>query len=361
MDLFAPEEIARARAYHRPLYWALGLDVVLELGVLAAIAFGPPGDWLAAAVGGAWWARVIEWAALVAGVETIVRLPLSAWRGWLYERRWGFSTQTLGGWASDRVKGLVVGVAISSAGLLLLFWTVRSWPGGWAAVAAPGAAGFVLLLSLAAPLLFERLFNRFVPLPDAELAGELQELSRRAEVPVRTILVSDASRRTRKHNAYVSGLGPTRRLVLFDTLLEDVPREELRGVVAHELGHRRHRHVAVGTLLGMAGAAAAVLVVWGVLSWHGSAGPREVPLVLFTFSLLELAGMPLGTWVSRRWERTADRFAVELTRDGAALERMHRRLALANLADLDPPRLLYALLFTHPTPPERIAAARMGS
>jgi STE24 endopeptidase len=369
-DLFAPEEIERARAYHRPLYRALGFDLVLQVGALAAIAFGPPGDWLAGAAGGSWWARVVELAALVSGVETLVRLPLSAWSGWLYERRWGFSTQTLRGWLLDRAKSLVAGVAVSSLGLLLLLGAIREWPGLWPAVAAPGAALFVLALSLLAPLLFERLFNRFWPLPDRALAGELTELSQRAGVPVRTILVSDASRRTRKHNAYVSGLGPTRRLVLFDTLLADVPQEELRGVVAHELGHRRHRHMAAGTALGMAGAAGAVLVVWGVLSWHGllsAAGahgagdPRVVPVVLFVFLLLELGALPFGTWVSRRWERTADRFALELTGYGATLEQMHRRLALANLADLDPPRLLYALLFTHPTPPERIAAARMGS
>ena len=369
-DLFAQEEIERARAYHRPLYRALGLDLVLELGVLAAIAFGPPGGWLSGATGGAWWARTIEWAALVAGVGTLVRLPLSAWSGWLYERRWGFSTQTLRGWLWDKAKGLVVGVAVSGLALLLLLWTIRAWPGAWPAVAAPGAAFFVLVLSLLAPLLFERLFNRFWPLPDAELAGELRELSSRAGVPVRRILVSDASRRTRKHNAYVSGLGPTRRLVLFDTLLEEAPREELRGVVAHELGHRRHRHVAAGTLLAMVGAAAAVLVVWGLLSWHGllaavgtdgPGDPRVIPLVLLASSLLELGALPFGTWVSRSWERSADRFALQLTHDGAALEQMHRRLALANLADLDPPKLLYALLFTHPTPPERIAAARMGS
>lgn len=360
-DLFAPEEIQRARSYHRPLYRALVVDLVLELGVLAAIVFGPPGDWLAGAVGGAWWARVVEWVALVSGIETLVRLPLSAWRGWLYERRWGFSTQSLRSWLWDQAKGLVVGVALSSAGLVLLFGATRAWPGGWPAVAAPGAAGFVLVLSLLAPLLFERLFNRFWPLPDASLAGELRELSERAEVPVRTILVADASRRTRKHNAYVSGLGPTRRLVLFDTLLEEAPREELRGVVAHELGHRRHRHVAAGTTLAMAGAALAVLVVWGALSWRGADDARAVPLVLLTFAVLELVGLPFGAWVSRRWERTADRFALELTNDGHALEQMHRRLAVANLADLDPPPLLYALLFTHPTPPERIAAARMGS
>jgi Zn-dependent protease with chaperone function len=369
-DLFAPEEIERARAYHRPLYFALGADLVLEGVVLALIVFGPPGDWLAGAVGGSWWAQTIEWTALVAGVSTLVRLPLSAWRGWLYERRWGFSTQTFRGWLWDRAKGLVVGVAISSLGFVLLLGAIRTWPRAWPAIGAVGAALFVLVLSLAAPLLLERLFNRFWPLPDLELAGELRELSNRAGVPVRTILVADASRRTRKHNAYVSGLGPTRRLVLFDTLLEDAPRGELRGVVAHELGHRRHRHVAAGTALAMGGAAAAVLILWGVLSWNallsvagasGPGDPRVVPLVLLTFFVLELVGLPFGSWVSRRWERTADRFAVELTHDGAAMEQMHRRLALANLADLDPPRLLYALLFTHPTPPERIAAARMGA
>jgi STE24 endopeptidase len=369
-DLFAREEIERARAYHRPLYQALAADLLLELGVLLAIVFGPPGDWLFGATGGPWWARAIELAALVAGVGTLVRLPLSAWRGWLYERRWGFSTQTLRGWLWDRVKGLVVGVALSGLGLVALVWSARAWPAWWPAVAAPGAAALTLVLSLLAPLLFERLFNRFWPLPEPSLAQELRQLSERAGVPVRTMLVTDASRRTRKHNAYVSGLGPTRRLVVFDTLLDDAPPGELRGVVAHELGHRRHRHVAAGTLLGMAGAAAAVLILRGVLWWDGlvaaagAAGPRDpriVPLVLLLFWLLGLVALPFETRLSRRWERVADRFALQLTGDGEALEAMYRRLALANLADLDPPPLLYELLFTHPTPPERVAAARLSS
>jgi STE24 endopeptidase len=369
-DLFARAEIERARRYHRPLYRALAADLLLELGVLLAIVFAPPGDWLFDAVGGPWWARTIELAALVAGVGTLVRLPLSVWRGWVYERRWGFSTQTLRGWLWDRVKGLVVGVGLTGIALTALVGSARASPQWWPLIAAPGAAALAFVLTLLAPIVFERLFNRFWPLPDASLASELRELSERAGVPVRTLLVTDASRRTRKHNAYVSGLGPTRRLVLFDTLLDDSSRGELRGVVAHELGHRRHRHVASGTLLAMTGAAGAVLILWGLLSWDGlvsAAGasgpgdPRAVPLVLLVMWLLELTALPFETWLSRRWERAADRFALDLTGDGEAIEQMHRRLALANLADLDPPPLLYKLLFTHPTPPERIAAARLSS
>jgi Zn-dependent protease with chaperone function len=367
VDSFAEEEIERARKYHRPLYIALFVDWGLQLGVLAAIVFGPPGDWLWAATGGPWWARTLELTALVLGALTLVRLPLSAWRGWARERRWGFSTQTFRAWLWDVVKGLVLGAVLTGIALTALVWTARTWPTWWPAVAAPGAAVLTLVLTLFAPLLFERLFNRFWPLPDEELSRELRELSERARVPVRTMLVTDASRRTTKHNAYVSGLGPTRRLVLFDTLLEDAPRGELRGVVAHELGHRRFGHIAQGTALAMLGAAAGVLVLWLVFEWDGlvsAAGatgpgdPRAVPLAMLVLWVLEIAALPFETWLSRRWERQADRFALELTHDGPALEAMHRRLALANLADLDPPRVLYVLLFTHPTPPERIAAAQ---
>jgi STE24 endopeptidase len=366
-DLFAVEEIERARRYHRPLYLALALDWALQVGLLAAIAFGPPGDWLDGATGGPWWARTLELVALVLGVSTLVRLPLSAWRGWAHERRWGLSKQSLGAWLWDVAKGLVLGALLTGLALVGLVWTGRAWPEWWPAVAAPAAAVLTLVLTLLAPLLFERLFNRFWPLQDEALARDLRALSDRAGVPVRTMLVTDASRRTTKHNAYVSGLGPTRRLVLFDTLLSDAPRAELRGVVAHELGHRRFRHVAFGTALAMAGAVAAVLALRVVFAWDGlveaagADGPgdfRIVPLVLLVLWLLELGALPFETWLSRRWERVADRFALDLTLDGEALEQMHRRLALANLADLDPPALLYALLFTHPTPTERIAAAR---
>src|SRR5919204_222642 len=228
--------------------------------------------------------------------------------------------------------------------------------GSWLYDGVPGAAFPALVVGFTAPIVLEPLFNRFAPLRDEELADRLRALARRAGVPVRDVLVADASRRTRKVNAYVSGLGATRRVVLFDTLLPETEPRQVELVVAHELGHRRARHVVKGTVVGMLGAVVVVVVLWALVADLGDL--RNAPLVLLVASALELVGLPAAAAVSRRWEREADRFSLDVTRDPEAFETAHRELATANLSDLHPPRPVYALLFTHPTPPERIAAGR---
>ena len=367
--LFGDDELERARRYHRPLYVARLADLALGLALLAMLAFGSPGDALYASVETLpWWLRALVFAALVATLSFLVRLPVSFWRGYLREKRWGFSTQSMGGWLSDRAKSLVVGVSLTTVSLFGLFALARAFPGAWPLVAAAGAAALVLFLSFLAPVVFEPLFNRYVPLRDRVLADELRELAERAGVPVRDVLVADASRRTTKQNAYVSGLGHTRRVVLWDTLLARSDPHEVRLVVAHELAHRRYRHVALGTLLGMAAVAFFVLALWlllrdsRVLATAGAgdaADPRLAPLVLLVGEILELVALPFAAALSRRFERAADRFFLDLTGDADAFVSVHRSLARANLADLDPPRALYLLFFTHPTPPERIASARV--
>jgi STE24 endopeptidase len=367
-QLFTPEELERARLYHRPLYIALLVDTTLALVVLSLLVFTRLGSWLYALVEELpWWGRALVFPILVLGVLTLLRLPLSFWRGHVRERGWGFSTQTTRGWLLDRAKGFAIAAVLTAVAVLSFVALARALPSVWPAVAAPGAALFVLALGFVAPIVLEPLFNRFRPLDDPALAGELRALGESAGVPVRDVLVADASRRTRRENAYVSGLGATRRVVLFDNLLEASEPRQIRLVVAHELGHRRARHVERGTLLAMAGAATVVLVLWGLLSWpalleaigaFGPGDPRVAPFLLLVVSVFELLGLPLGAALSRRWEREADRSSLELTRDPEAFESAHRRLARANLADLEPPPAVYALLFSHPTPPERIAAAR---
>jgi Zn-dependent protease with chaperone function len=337
------------------LYWAAAVDVAIEASVLAALVWSRAG---AALDPGSlpWWGRTPAYAAIVVAVSAAVRAPLALWSGLIRERRWGFSTQRWPSWVVDLAKAVGVNIVFAAAALFGLVGLARALPGWWAAPAAAAFAFAALLLSFVAPLVLEPLFNRYSPLQDAALAGELRRLAERAGAPVRDVLVEDTSRRTRKANAYVSGLARTRRVVVSDTLLEQAPPAEVRLVVAHELGHRRERHVLLGTLLAMVGAVTATVVVWALLGTR-VADPHRVPLVLLIGLGIGLTSLPAVTAVSRRWERAADRYSLELTGDRAAYETAFRRLARTNLTDLDPPRPLYLLLFTHPTTPERLAAA----
>ena len=367
-QLFSAEEIERAHAYHRPLYLAWPAGVALDVALLAALAFSGLGDVLFDPFEGLpWWAQTLVISAIAIGLTTLLTLPLSVWAGYLRERAWGFSTQSAGSWVADRAKGLCVGLVLGGASLLGLVALARRLPRSWPLAACVAAATLILLLSFVGPQILEPIFNRFAPLQDEELAGSLHRLAADAGIPVEHVLVADASRRTTKQNAYVSGFGRTRRLVLYDTLLEEGRPRELRLVLAHELGHRRAGHLVKGTVLAAAGAVGFVLLLWALLQSSallsalgvdGAGDPTVVPFVLLLGTVIQLAAAPPGTALSRRWEREADRISLELTDDPVAFEQVMRRLAHANLADLDPPRLAYVALFSHPTPPERIMAAR---
>lgn len=367
-QIFDSEQVERARRYHRPAYLARVAGIALGLLVLGLLSFGALGDWLFGLVDGLpWWGEAIAFSALVTLAGSLVATPIAFWRGYLYERRWGFSTQTLGGWLSDRAKGVAIGMALTVIPMFGLIASVHVFPSWWPFFAALGGAAIVFVVTYLAPVLLEPVFNRFAPLRDDALAEDLRQLADRAGVPVRDVLVADASRRTTKHNAYVSGIGKTRRVVVWDTLLGRGEPGEVRLVVAHELGHRRFRHVAIGTAIAMGGTALFVLGLWGLFQWDallaaigadGPGDPRVIPFVLLAGTVAELALRPFALALSRRWERDADRFSLELTGDPEAYEATHRNLALSNLGDLDPPKAAYLFFFSHPTAPERLAAGR---
>jgi STE24 endopeptidase len=353
---FSHADVERAARYHRPRYVALFVDLLLSVAVLAILRWAWLGPWRL--VDGLGWAgSAAAYAAIVGLALGIVRLPVSYWRGYVQETRFGFSTQSRAGWAADFAKGEAIGLV-----LLVGFWTGlvalgRAFPSAWPAAAAAVLGAAVFLLAFVAPLVLEPVFNRFAPLADERLARELREVAERAGVPVRDVLVADASRRSTKLNAYVSGLGKTRRVVVYDTLLDAADEGQLKLVVAHELGHRRERHVAKLTVGAVAATALLPVLLWAILGSR-AVSPRELPLVLLVTYALRTPALPFGAWVSRRYERAADRFALELTHDLPAYERTHVELARANLGDLAPPRLVYWLLFSHPTAPERLAYGR---
>lgn len=338
MTGFTTQEMARARSYHRPRYVALLLDLVLSaavLGLLTQLSLpllaAPPA---------------------IGTIAAAARLPVAWWR-YHHDRAWGFATQSPQGWAVDRGKEIVIDALLLLVALAPLFWLARRFPHGWVWPTAIGAALLVFLLGFLAPVVLEPVFNRFRPLEDEALARRLHALAEEAGAPVRAILVADASRRTTKTNAYVSGIGKTRRVVLWDTLLA-TPEEQVAVVLAHELGHRVRRHVAVLTALAMAGAAGFVIVL-RLLRPHPV--PRDTAFILLLGLALELALLPAGSALARRFERVADRFSLDLTGDRAAYRALHHDLATTNLSDLSPPKWLYYWMFSHPTAPERLSDA----
>jgi STE24 endopeptidase len=222
-------------------------------------------------------------------------------------------------------------------------------------------------VSYAYPVVVEPLFNDFEPMAAGPLRDDLLALAERDGVAVDDVLVADASRRSTALNAYVSGFGGTRRIVVYDTLLAEAPPEEVRAIVAHELGHADAGDVPLGTLLAALAAAAATLGVALVLTWPAAlrragvgsaADPRAAALVLATVSLLAALATPAESAISRSIEARADRHALDLAEQPNAFISVQQRLALTNVADLDPPALRQWFFGTHPTAPERIAAAR---
>ena len=358
----------RERSYHDPRYRVILADLLLGLAVTGVLSFTAAGqdvlgivDGVPAVVG------AFLLGVLIVVLSALVRLPLTVWLGLLHERRFGFSRESTAAFALDRLKGVTIGSVLTGTALAGLVLCARAFPSAWPLVAGAGAAVLVLVLSFVAPVVLEPIFNRFRPLEDSGLRAAVLRLADRSGVPVREVLVADASRRTTKLNAYVSGLGATRRVVLYDTLVEKASEPEVLTVVAHELGHRRYRHVALGTAIAMAGAAAYVVVLWallssqGVLDAIGASGPGDAMIAAFALlvgSLLGLAAAPLHAALSRRWEYACDRFALEQTGDLGAFELAFGQLSESNLPDSSPPHLAYLWLFSHPTIPERVAAAR---
>lgn len=351
---FTPAELRRGAEYTRPQL-LLGLaGGMVDLSALALLVRRPPGVLrrLAGPGGGA------LAAAGLAGSGTLLALPLRA----VARRRGlraGLVTQSWGGWALDLAKSAAIELPLAGTVGAGVSWARGRWPRMWWLPAAGAAAGLGGGLAVLGPALLDPLFNRFDALEDGEARREVLELAERAGVRVRQVLRVDASRRTTAANAYVAGMGPTRRVVLFDTLLDRYPQEELAVVVAHELAHAAGRDVARSVLFGLLTAPLGALAVDRVARAlrPAASGAEALPaLALGAMAVGAVVGTPAGR-LSRSVERRADAVALELTGRPDALIAFWRRIAVQNLADVAPPRWVRALLSTHPSTVERIGVA----
>ena len=364
-----PLRQAEARAYcragrmrgrlHRAVLVPLAIAAMFG-GARIARALGTPGPLVLDAAVYAWAAIVALW---------LGGLPF-ALNGERAARRAGLSLQRLPGWFADQAKGLAISAVVAPPALWGLVAALREWPHGWWVPVTIGSIGVELLFTIVTPVLIVPLFLRSHPLPAGPLADDLHALAARAGVRVRALRVLEASAKMSGSNAFVAGVGPTRRIMLFDNLLGDDPETErqmaeTRSVLAHELGHhasgdlwRMSAASAVGTAIALAAVAAALTRLPDALA-HRSAGAFAMLPALFVCAALVqiVTGVALGAY-SRRRERAADAYGVELIGDGEPFARAMESLCATNLSELRPPRLEQWLGASHPPPYERIARAR---
>ncbi|MFN3649520.1 MAG: M48 family metallopeptidase [Armatimonadota bacterium] len=299
---------------------------------------------------------------------TVCSLPLSFYSSYLLPHQYGLSNQTAAGWVQDALKGYALTAVIGSPVVALLYWSLRRsprlwWVGFWVAC-IPLLIAAVLLT----PLVVDPLFNRYRPLPESPLRESLLEMAERAGIENSRVFEVDASTRTKAVNAYVTGIGGSARIVLWDTLLEKLDDDEVVAVMAHEMGHYVERHVVIGLGASIVGTLLVFILVdrggrrilarrgdrWRVRGLDDLAG---FPLVLLLVSAINFFGAPVENAVSRTIERRADDFSLRLTGDGRAAASAFVKLSEANLSHPAPPPFIELWLFSHPPLNERIEKA----
>jgi STE24 endopeptidase len=361
--LFSAAQLDRADGFAHRTDWIGWASLAVRLLAACWLGFSRRGRALFARLPGPWWlAIVLAVAAFEVGLR-VLTLPFAV----LLRRQllaYGLSTSSWPAWALDLVKGEAVDVVAVSLAMLVLVGCARRWQRAWPAVAGGLAAVLVLLGSFAYPLVVEPLFNHFEPLPDGSLKTGVLALADAEGVDVDEVLVADASRRTTTLNAYVSGIAGSRRVVLYDNLVDDLPEDQALSVVAHELAHAKHDDVVTGTVLGAAGTCFAIgllgLVLGAVRRRGGPGSPADravVPLVLALYAVATLLSSPVQNTISRQIETRADVDALRATDDPASFVELQRQLALRSVADPTPPGWEHLWFGSHPTVLVRTALA----
>jgi len=368
-DWFTTGELERARSYQRPLTKLRLFRTGVNLAIVLAFIGFEVGPRIADSVDG--W--ILQLVAILLALEVAVlpiNIALDAWVDLKHDREWEISTQTGKGLAIDTVKSFFLGFVVNLVLLIPLYALIRStdlwWLWGWLVVVA-----FSVGLGFLYPVVIAPIFNTFDPLEDDDLNGRIQHIAGLAGVNISGAFVADESKRSRRDNAYVAGLGPSRRVVLYDTILEHPP-EVVEQVVAHEVGHWRLKHLSRQLPMMFVLTFLVFLALNAVAGWDGLWGWAGVDAVGDVPAIGNPAGLPLlallvqvafsvvgvvTAFVSRAFERQADLQALELLEAPATMIDMQRRLHVKNLADLDP-GFVKQLRLTHPPAAERMSLAQ---
>lgn len=369
---FSSAEIDQGLRYsfgNRLLMW---LSTGVQLAVLTLVVFGGWGVWLRdfclKRTRGRWLPAVILMGLICFLGIGLLDLPIRLVR-LEYRRHWGMTEQSTLAWFADYAKSLLVGVVLGGILYLGFYLLVRWLPRWWWLPAAVGMTVSAVIFAMLLPVLVAPLFNTFTPLsrtPYARLEKTIRTLADRAGVPVQEVYVVDASRQSKHTNAYFTGFGATRQIVLYDTLLKEHPDDEIESVLAHEIGHWQYNHINKGIILGGIGALAGCFLLSRLLLWAVQRRPFYLtspydpagwPLILLVVALSEWATLPLTNAITRHFEREADYTALELAGKPKAFIAAERRLARVNISNVAPTRFSVWLFSTHPPVVERMQMA----
>jgi STE24 endopeptidase len=362
-------EQAAALAATRRRLFLIGTAV----GIVAPLAIWASGlsGWIWVALQGIpVWLAVPGQVAVLTLILGLISTPLSYYGGFVLSHRYGLSTQNIGGWLGDWLKGTIIMLVLATAAASLFYATLWAAPSLWWPLFWLEAMAAVIVLTFVAPYVFVPLFFKPRPVDDPGVVMMIEDLVRQAGTTVAGVSRLDFSRRTQEANAAVIGFGRSRRVVLADTLLATFTPSEIRAVVAHELGHHVHRDVpklmAVQGVVMLVGLGVAAVVGDPLLRLLGApplADPVSYPLLTLGVAVYGLLCLPIVNAFARAVEADADTYAFELLKDGRPFAAAMRRLADQNLGEERPPRWAEILLYTHPPIWRRIAraeAARHG-
>ena len=367
------ETLARTSAYtveqSRLGLWSSLFDNALLLLFLYGGVIVIYDRWIASISSSFVWSGVLFFLILTI-IQTVVEIPFSLYGTFRIENRYGFNTMTPRLWLSDLAKSTCISVLLlavmTSCALMLVRWSPGCW---WLWVWGFFAVVSIFLLYIS-PYLIEPLFYKFEPVQDEELEREIRALMEKAGLHVSRVMQMDASRRSRHSNAYFTGIGRVKRIVLYDTLLTQMNRQEILAILAHEVGHWKKGHIwkrLVGTEVG---GLMAFYLAFRLLQWDGLSGLLWLPQISFAGKLVVLGFIsslfsfpftPFSSWLSRRHEWQADRFAVELAGAPAALATALIKLARENLGNLHPHPLYAKFYYSHPPVVERVQRLREGA
>ncbi|HVF79556.1 MAG TPA: M48 family metallopeptidase [Solirubrobacteraceae bacterium] len=351
---FSVSDIERARDYRRPQLAIYGGVLAIEFGVLALLVARPPRR-----LQGPFKRTLLAGAAAGAALSVVVTVAILPLQVVSRERAKdvGLVTQSWSGYARDKAIAGTIGAILAGLGAATALGLMRRMPRNWWAPGTVIVVAFGVGSIYAGPVVLDPLFNTFQPLPAGQAREDVFELAERAGVDVGEVYSVDASRRTTAANAYVAGLGKTKRVVLYDTLLENFKRDEVRLVVAHELAHVHHRDVPNGLLY------LAIVTPFGLFAVaqltrrfapDGKPGPAVLPALALGLFVMTTTITTISNQLSRHVEARADSYALTLTDEAKPFISFEKRIALRNLSDPDPPDWQTFFLATHPPTIERI-------